>query len=44
MIMKVAICDDDVQEIQTIKKHLNLFEMEHDIDFEIMIYSSGNNC
>ena len=41
MIMKVAICDDNVQEIQTIKKHLNLFEMEHDIDFEIMIYSSG---
>ena len=39
MIFRVAICDDDKQDILTIKKHLNDYSFQMDVDFEIYIFT-----
>ena len=41
MIFKVAICDDDKQDIEIIKKYLNDYSFQQDIDFEIYIFSNS---
>ena len=41
MLFKVAICDDDKQDIAVIKKHLNDYSFQLDIDFEIYIFSNS---
>lgn len=35
MLFKVAICDDEEKDIQVIQRFLHIYEMQHDIDFEI---------
>lgn len=41
MIFKVAICDDDKKDIQTIKQFLNTYEINYDIDFEISVFTDS---
>ena len=41
MILKVAICDDDINSINQIYDILLSYEMSHDIDFEIKKYTNS---
>ena len=41
MILKVAICDNDAEEINIIKRFLYNYEMKYDIDFEINCFTDS---
>ena len=41
MLFKVAICDDEEKEIQAIQRFLHIYEMQHDIDFDISTFQSS---
>ena len=41
MLFKVAICDDEEKDIQTIQRFLHIYEMQHDIDFEINTFQNS---
>ncbi len=41
MYLSVAICNDDAENIFTIKEYLEQFELEYDIDFSISLFTSG---
>lgn len=41
MLFKVAICDDEEKDIQSILRFLHIYEMQHDIDFEIDIFQDS---
>lgn len=43
MYLRVAICNDDTENIYLLKKHLEQFEIEYDIDFKISLFTSGKN-
>ena len=40
--MKIAICDDEVEYIQDVEKHINQYCFEHGLTVEVFKYSSGN--
>lgn len=42
MLFKVAICDDENKEIQEIQRFLHIYEMQHDIDFEISTFRESS--
>ena len=39
--MKIAICDDEQIYIDDIKKHIDFYSSQNDIDFDIHTFSSG---
>ena len=41
MLFKVAICDDEEKDIQAIQRFLHIYEMQHDIDFEINTFQNS---
>ena len=41
MLFKVAICDDEEKDIQVIQRFLHIYEMQHDIDFEINTFQNS---
>lgn len=41
MIINVAICDDEPNDVNNIKSFLNRYEMENNIDFSIQLYVDG---
>lgn len=43
MFFKIAICDDNLTDALTIKKYLQNFEMNHDIDFDIHTFSNSQD-
>ena len=43
MNLKVAICDDNTKESALLKKYLIDYELNHEVDFEIDTYSSGDS-
>lgn len=40
--MKIAICDDELEYINDVKKHLNQYSYEHGITFEIFDYCTSD--
>ena len=41
--MLIAICDDDLNFIKTIKEHLSFYSGEHNADFEIHTFTNSQN-
>jgi DNA-binding LytR/AlgR family response regulator len=41
MLLKIAICDDEQNDLQVIKQHLHHYEMAHGIDFDISAFTSS---
>ena len=41
MYLRVAICNDDANNIISLQKHLEQFELEYDIDFKMSLFTSG---
>lgn len=41
MTLKVALCDDNKTEQELLRSFLTKYELEHDIDFQISIFSDG---
>ena len=43
MILNVAICDDEENDIDIISDYLFKYQMIHDVDFNISRFQSGQN-
>lgn len=41
--MLIAICDDDLNFIKTIKEHLSFYSGENNADFEIHTFTNSQN-
>lgn len=41
MYLKIAICDDDAEQILSLQKYLEKYELEFDVDFKISLFTSG---
>ena len=39
--MKVAICDDEIEYIQDVEKHINQYSFEHGLSMEVFKYCNG---
>ncbi|WP_164489209.1 response regulator [Ruminococcus sp. Marseille-P6503] len=43
MLLKIAVCDDELSEIKRIKEYITRFSFETGIEFMIDRYSNGKN-
>ena len=43
MILKIAVCDDDIQSLTAMSDYLKKFEMNYDIDFKTSLFTNGTD-
>ncbi len=41
--MRIAICDDEIAFVESVKRHLMFYSQEHNIEFDIHIFTKSND-